>query len=71
MFETKLLMLCGYFFKYSQATTILQIGKATFANNPKLKNLKLDSNKLSGSITLSFSDDMSNIEEILLNGLFI
>ena len=46
----------------------LQIGNATFANNPKLKNLKIDSNKLSGSVTFTFSDDMTNIEEINLNG---
>ena len=57
--------------KYLQATLILQIGNATFVNNPKLKNLKLDSNKLSGSVTLTFSDDMAVIEEILLNGLLI
>ena len=54
--------------KYLQATLILQIGNATFVNNPKLKNLKLDSNKLSGSVTLTFSDDMTNVEEINFNG---
>ena len=56
---------------YLQSIITLQIGNATFVNNPKLKNLKLDSNKLSGSVTLTFSDDMTSVEEILLNGLLI
>ena len=57
-------------FKYLHATSTLQVVNATFTNNPKFKNVKLDYNKLSGSVTFTYCNDMTNIEEINSNGLF-